>query len=145
MRPGSPDSPCLRDGNLLLTIGLPALLVSVPTARGFAAHACEEFGVSTDSTERVELVVSELSANAVKHAGGAFHLALIKTSAGVLVEVEDPLTCAPPVASRPDADAETGRGLQVVEQLSDDWGCEALPDGKRMWAQVRDQPLVTTT
>ena len=29
-----------------------------------------------------------------------------------------------------------GRGLWLVEALADRWGCEPLPDGKRVWLEV---------
>jgi hypothetical protein len=29
-----------------------------------------------------------------------------------------------------------GRGLWLVEALAARWGCEALPDGKRVWFEV---------
>lgn len=33
-----------------------------------------------------------------------------------------------------DCDANAGRGLVLVEGLSDDWGCDPLADGKVVWA-----------
>jgi hypothetical protein len=43
-----------------------------------------------------------------------------------------------PVSQRPDVEAESGRGLWLVETLSESWGTYALEDttGKVTWASV---------
>ena len=37
----------------------------------------------------------------------------------------------------PDHSAEGGRGLALIAALAEAWGCEPLPDGKRVWATIR--------
>jgi hypothetical protein len=42
----------------------------------------------------------------------------------------------PPLRRAHDDDAETGRGLELVQALSDRWGsCAAEPGGKIVWAR----------
>jgi anti-sigma regulatory factor (Ser/Thr protein kinase) len=58
------------------------------------------------------------------------------------IRVWDPLTTLPPRPQLPDDDAERGRGLMVVEALSDEWGSTRAPkDGKYVWARLSlDRP-----
>jgi anti-sigma regulatory factor (Ser/Thr protein kinase) len=84
----------------------------------------------------VSLIVSELAANVVRHAGGAFRLLVRMEQGTIRVEVEDQLNCPSPQALAPDNDAERGRGLLIVERVSRRWGCEPTPEGKRIWALV---------
>jgi hypothetical protein len=48
------------------------------------------------------------------------------------VDVHDTSRSLPTVAEVP-ADAETGRGLLLVETLSDEWGCYRTPAGKAVY------------
>lgn len=85
----------------------------------------------------LELVVSELVTNAVRHGVGPITLTLSDTSRGIRVGVHD-LGARGPEARRPDTHTPGGRGLHVVERLSVDWGVErsrAL-QGKTVWAIV---------
>ena len=47
-------------------------------------------------------------------------------------------TMPPSSTSLPDGTARTGRGLFMVEALSQAWGVEPLPDGggKTVWASI---------
>lgn len=91
------------------------------------------YGSSTAQT--AALIVAELAANAVTHGrvpGRDFDLSLSLTAGDTLaVEVTD--TCPdrrPPVTpSRPSPDAETGRGLLLVEALAARWGVTERRDG----------------
>lgn len=82
----------------------------------------------------VRLVVTELVANAVVHAG---------TPVAVRLEVgPDQVRCAvsdaAPGAVTPGAghaDDLGGRGLHLVERVSDRWGVEEGPTGKTVWAE----------
>jgi hypothetical protein len=46
---------------------------------------------------------------------------------------------AQPVLQAPDDDAEHGRGLLMVELISDQWGCQPSPElgGKTVWCLRR--------
>ncbi len=119
---------------------------SVTLARAFALRTMRRWGV-TDRAEDVGAVVSELLANALRHSlpvegppdnGAAWHpirLGLLHPGPCVLCAVADPSSLAP-VLRRPEWIDETGRGLQLIESLSDRWGFCAAPVGlgKVVWA-----------
>ncbi|WP_050502821.1 ATP-binding protein [Streptomyces monomycini] len=86
-------------------------------------------------------VVSELAANAARHALGDAHawLGLAGTEHFILCTVTDPSTRLPePVQSQTDS-SDCRRGLRVVHRLSEEWGCTLLSDGtgKTVWARLR--------
>jgi anti-sigma regulatory factor (Ser/Thr protein kinase) len=103
-------------------------------ARQMVASALEGWGLD-DVYGSAALVVSELATNAVKHAGTDLDVIVSKLNGEhVRVEVVDG-SYEPPV--RPDAPSEeSGRGISLVEHFSDDWGAEARPDGKVVWAVI---------
>src|SRR2546423_15677209 len=113
-------------------MGLPGDVRSVRTARRYAVEFCHQAGLPDLATQLVALVVSEFSANVIRHAGGAFRLVVSREQARVTVAVEDSLDCPDPQASDPGLTAESGRGLLVVERIALRWGCERMPYGKRM-------------
>ena len=95
------------------------------------------------------LLTSELVTNAVRHEAGqrarAVVLAVASSRGRLRVDVHDTSCSLPAVADVP-ADAETGRGLLLVEMLSDEWGFYRTPAGKAVYftlafeADKTDQP-----
>ncbi len=114
-------------------------LARLGPARDFARSALLRWGL-TDSCDDIVLVASELLGNALRHArprpgGWPVRLGLLHSWPGrvVLCAVADS-DPAPPVPVPPGQLAESGRGLRVVEELSDRWGYSATPGGKVVWA-----------
>ena len=123
---------------------LGALPSAVPCARLHARLVLAEWSMKP-LAETAELLVSELVTNAVRASAGlpARHLGLpvvrLWLSADherVLIKVWD-ADERMPVCEQPDPDAEHGRGLLLVEALSEDWGTyrPAGYPGKIVWAQ----------
>jgi anti-sigma regulatory factor (Ser/Thr protein kinase) len=83
----------------------------------------------------VELVVSELVTNAVRHAGTAVTVRLTRVPEGLLVEVDDAGAGHPHVVA-PLRRSVGGHGLAIVERLADAWGHEDRGDGKTVWARL---------
>jgi anti-sigma regulatory factor (Ser/Thr protein kinase) len=85
------------------------------------------------------LVVSELVGNAVRHApasaAGTLDVSWDVDESGVRVCVGDP-SDQPPRARVAREDETRGRGLMIVDAMSDDWGVERGVHGKRIWAHV---------
>jgi anti-sigma regulatory factor (Ser/Thr protein kinase) len=84
------------------------------------------------------LLTSELVTNAVRHEADqraqAVVLAIACSRGRLRVDVHDTSRSLPTVAEVPaDADAETGRGLLLVETLSDEWGFYRTPAGKAVY------------
>jgi two-component sensor histidine kinase len=93
--------------------------------------------------EDIAVIVSELLTNALRHAlpvsggsraGWPVQLGLLQPGNCVVCAVADP-SRAPPVPRKPEYFSETGRGLQVIDALSDQWGYTVPTDmGKVSWA-----------
>ena len=113
---------------------------AVPCARLHARQVLWEWGLPTLS-DSSELVIAELVTNAVQISRAAMQgapppirLWLVSDKAQVVILVWDasPIT---PVAVHASEDAETGRGLLLVEAVSERWGhftCDG--GGKVVWA-----------
>jgi anti-sigma regulatory factor (Ser/Thr protein kinase) len=89
-------------------------------------------------TDAIVVVVTELASNAIRHARTAFTVRLSRTDGAVRVEVHDTGTGTPTERLVGPTDI-TGRGLQIVAALSDEWGVVAEPNGsgKTVWAAFR--------
>jgi anti-sigma regulatory factor (Ser/Thr protein kinase) len=96
-------------------------------------------GVGEPLRRRAALVTTELVTNGVRHARGGLVLQVLELRDGVVVAVQDD-SAAPPVM-RPTSRtlAEDGRGLMIVDRISDQVGWARTPTGKVVWAAVRDE------
>jgi anti-sigma regulatory factor (Ser/Thr protein kinase) len=87
----------------------------------------------------VELVGSELVANAVVHAQAPIRLeAWLVDGGGIRVSVRDAAPDIHPPDTEQAALAETGRGLMVVAAVAATWGWHVDDDGatKTVWAEL---------
>ncbi len=103
-------------------------------ARRQVRDVCRSRGA--DVVGDVELVVSELVANAVRHGAGTITLVLALLPDGVRVAVADRGPGGPTLV---DAGLERtdGRGIALVDRLAAEWGVDRLPDGgKEVWCVV---------
>ena len=113
-------------------------LHSVSAARGFARGALKD--LRPEALEVVELMVSELATNCIRHSKTAFDIAIARTARTVRIEVSDPAGGTPTMRS-PRPEDTSGRGLKIVEMLSDEWGVDYHPgDGKTVWFIVSAAP-----
>ncbi|MEV7283609.1 ATP-binding protein [Streptomyces sp. NPDC093252] len=110
---------------------------TVANVRRDARQRVSAWGYEADDAE---LVVSELLANVVRHAGGRCVLAVAFRYREILVTCAD--RCPrPPMLREPDWESRTGRGLQLIANLSVDWGCEPMKGGKRVWVRLAAVPV----
>lgn len=84
--------------------------------------------------EAGELLVSELTTNALRHAAGPFEVR-VRAEPSVRVEVRDGSTRLPTVKDI-DPFQESGRGLQIVGEVARAWGTEECADGKVVWFEL---------
>lgn len=109
--------------------------------RELASQTLLQAGVGEDTAESAQLVASELVGNAVRACGDLVPLVVEVDTAelGVWVKVHDPdsghLPCRCEVPMN-DADAESGRGLGLVDVLAPGWDVIATPTGKQIRAQL---------
>ena len=94
-----------------------------------------------DLVEPVRLVASELTTNAVVHSGTELLVTLLEDQGTVVASVEDQRPHRWPSLEVASATAERGRGLWIVEVLSEDWGVRTEPGGsKAVWASFPADP-----
>lgn len=90
-------------------------------------------------TDAVELGVTELLANVVRHVPDRrCTLLLLRAAAGVRVEVGDGSAQLPVVRGDVPPDSERGRGLTLLGAVSDKWGVGPRGGGgKTVWFECR--------
>ncbi|SCD75233.1 ATP-binding protein [Streptomyces sp. OspMP-M43] len=94
--------------------------------------------------ENAAHIVAELAANAMAHGrvkGRDFQLGLAVRNGTLRIEVTDTrgdsVPPGPGAVKPPEDDAETGRGLLIVEALADHWGIAPGPvPRKTVWAEI---------
>lgn len=110
---------------------------AVAAARSFVLGALPHLAQTT--RERIELMVSELTTNAVKHADSPFNVTVVTDVDRVRVEVNDEGEKAP-VPRHPAPTDASGRGLVIVQALADEWGVDVHDGDKTVWFSLRVQP-----
>jgi len=114
-------------------------------ARSFTRQTLASWDLA-ELVDDAQVIVSELLANAVRHAGirqpdggqgawaAALGLWLVSHADGLMCVVTDPSDSAPAL-KQPGNTSESGRGLHLVHALSDHWGWTHLSErGKAVWA-----------
>ena len=123
-------------------VRFPSQPASVPAARRFVTEVLVAAGASA-LLEDARLLISELAANAVLHAGTDFSVTVHLSAQRLYVEVRDgdalhadPMRARGSGASDPDAPEPgpaDGHGLRIVAKLSEDWGVRVVDHGKIVW------------
>ena len=129
---------------------LGALPTAVPCARGYTRAILDEWNLAS-LADAAELIVSELVTNSVQATADkdgrprygeaglpVVDLRLASDHARFRAEVWDSVPRVP-AARHAGPDEEGGRGLALVEALSDRWGWTTVPGwpGKVVWAELR--------
>ncbi|WP_237540371.1 MULTISPECIES: ATP-binding protein [unclassified Streptomyces] len=85
-----------------------------------------------------QICVSELVANVIRHVGRGTPTTLMVSMRGthVRIEVRDPETRALPTLIAAESDAESGRGMMLVDELADRWGVLLGADSKIVWCEL---------
>jgi serine/threonine-protein kinase RsbW len=111
---------------------------SVAYARHWVLRRAAEAGVAGEPGAIVELLTSELVANAVVHGppNGTITLRTSMRDGRFEVAVTDE-SPAPPVVRDSDPMDEGGRGMMLIELMATDWGVRTEGDAaKCVWFQV---------
>jgi len=130
-----------RGGDASRTIRVPWSTSSVASARkSVVEHLRGRGDVSTVVVDEAEIVVSELVANAVRHArplGDGTLRVHWKVKAGVVeVEVSDGGGVSTPRPAPQSLWASSGRGLRIVRSLAHEWGVTEERNGRTVWAAL---------
>lgn len=88
--------------------------------------------------EAAQLCVSELVANVISHVGPQTPTTcgLTMKDTYVRIEVSDPDTRALPTLVAAEADAESGRGMALLDAVADRWGVILRSDSKVAWCEL---------
>ena len=118
-----------------VTMSVASVPRSVAQLRRFAVAACVEHGFGA-TCDTLELLVSEVATNALVHGRGDVCVSVLPGTGRVRVEVADDSDVLP-VARHAGTDAESGRGIALLEELSDRWGVDAdQRHGKVVWFEL---------
>lgn len=110
---------------------------SVATAREWSVEHARSAGFDA-VVDTVELLVSELVTNAVRHAGTGYELMVCPRDDGMRVEVWDDDDTIPAPIENLDPLSTSGRGLALVEALADECGAEPTDrGGKKVWFYLK--------
>jgi GAF domain-containing protein/anti-sigma regulatory factor (Ser/Thr protein kinase) len=111
---------------------------AVASARRLVVQALRGTPAEAVSDE-AQLVVGELATNALIHGAAPAVLHVRHDGTTVRLEVADRSRLAPLQALVP-GEAMTGRGLSLVQAVSQRWGVEPRIDGKVVWAELSADP-----
>jgi anti-sigma regulatory factor (Ser/Thr protein kinase) len=116
-------------------MALPAEVGSAAKARAFVSHQLVEHRLLY-LVDEVRLVASELATNAIVHAMTTFTVILEGRELSVLLTVRDGSPLTPTRPRIAPATGISGRGLAIVNLMSQSWGVADLDDAsKSVWAQ----------
>jgi hypothetical protein len=152
----------VADWPLTSDLGPLGALPTVPRlARGFVSVTLDSWGLLA-LADVTELLVSELSTNVVRASSDPdgnlvydnegkiplLWIRLLCDNVRLMIEVWDtvPAAFGAPVARHPEPDEESGRGLEIIETLAEDWGWETVAgwSGKKVWAILKIESLLLT-
>ncbi|MFI6517966.1 ATP-binding protein [Spirillospora sp. NPDC050679] len=125
----------------------PAGAPELGEARAFVrdcAAAC--VGDGSSLVDDVETMAGEVLGNAVKYTAsgrpnGSLGVRVVMSAGRLRVDVQDDgFAASIPHMKTPDLESLSGRGLWIVDALSDDWGAEVGPEPQRrttVWFAVK--------
>jgi DNA-binding NarL/FixJ family response regulator len=124
------------------SLELPGEQIAPREARAVVRDLLHRWGFR-DLVDEATVVVSELVANAVEHAGSVCTVLVERAEGSIRIEVRDegpradlpgatPGTAPGPVSR----DAERGRGLMIVSALATEWGVDATERSKSVWVEL---------
>lgn len=111
-----------------------------PTAPGRVRHwmtgQLTDWQVPESVIGAAVLCTSELTTNALLHAGTAARVELDLSPERLLISVADSGTRGTVTRAQIDALSSRGRGLGLIEQLSDEWGTDPAVRGSTVWFKI---------
>ena len=122
------------------TIRVPWAPSAVAKTRRVLVADLDARGVATETVGEAEIVVSELIANALRHArplaDGMIRVHWKVKSGVVEVEVSDGGGVSTPRPAPQSLWASSGRGLRIVRSLAHEWGVTEERNGRTVWAAL---------
>ncbi|MGN6089014.1 MAG: ATP-binding protein [Actinomycetales bacterium] len=118
-------------------VDVPPTLTAASVARGVVRQLLHAWQLSS-AVDAAQLVVSEMVTNAVRHVGGEASFELTIEAAGdeIRLALADGSSVRPLIRELRD-DSLGGRGIALIEALTERWGVEDHEGGKRVWVILR--------
>jgi len=111
----------------------PDVTGALSTARRLVLEA---LGDATDDVREVAaLLTTEVLGNAILHAAPPISMSIDQQGPCIRIEVGDAGT-TPPQVKRYGPTSSTGRGLRLLESLTEGWGWNPTPSGKVLWFEL---------
>ncbi|MEV7626579.1 SpoIIE family protein phosphatase [Actinoplanes sp. NPDC089786] len=104
--------------------------------RAWMAGKLREWQVPEPVVGAAVLCTSELTTNALLHAGTPASVRVDLTAERLLVSVADTGTRGSVTRAHTDALSSRGRGLGLIEELSDSWGTDPTVRGSTVWFEM---------
>lgn len=88
--------------------------------------------------EAAQICVTELTSNVIKHVGVGTPATLAVSMSGtrLRIELRDPDARALPTLLSAECEAESGRGMVLVDAVTDQWGVILRADSKVVWCEL---------
>jgi anti-sigma regulatory factor (Ser/Thr protein kinase) len=122
------------------TVRVPWAFSAVPAIRRTIVADLVVRGVSAEVIDEAEIVVSELVANALRHAhalpDGTVRVHWKEKNGAVEVEVSDGGGPTEPRPAPRSTWAAAGRGLRIVRSLAHEWGVQEDRGGRTVWVAL---------
>jgi anti-sigma regulatory factor (Ser/Thr protein kinase) len=135
----------IRDAAERVEVRLPRDMHAPAAARIVAADHLRD-RVTAPVVDCAMLLLSELVTNSVRHSGApaaeVITVRLQLTRAMLRLAVDDSGHDGTIAARPPNQQNGGGRGLHIVQTLSDRWGVERSAHGTRVWAELPRTPLI---
>ncbi len=122
------------------TIVVPAEPTGPGRVRHWMTDRLRAWGVPEQVLGAAVLCTSELTTNALLHAGTPAQVHLDLSAERLLVSVADSGTRGSVTRARTDTLASRGRGLGLIDELSDAWGTDPTVRGATVWFEMLIPP-----
>lgn len=132
-------------GHRRCSVVVPPMPESVKAARDWARAQLTQWHVDDADQYTIVTGISELITNAVLHAGTESHLTMDLDSGQVSVTVADSGNRGEPLLTGGESMAVRGRGLSLVQAISDAFGSHRTSAGTTVWFEVAVTPAGTTS
>ncbi|NUV58571.1 SpoIIE family protein phosphatase [Streptomyces sp. CAI-85] len=106
-------------------------------ARRFTKRSLRAWGVPAEAMDTALLVVSELVTNALVHTDGRVRLDLTLIHRRLRIAVTDTSPRTPVKPTHLGWESTGGRGILLVEAMSDAWGTVPVSGGKQVWCELQ--------
>jgi len=116
-------------------LDLPASASAARTGRAFVLAYCHRHHLSVGSTDDAVLLTSELLSNAYLHARSPTVLTVTLLDRTLRVEVSDDAETQP-APRAPGPGSTGGRGMRLIDEVSQRWGVRQRTGGKSVWFEL---------